>query len=296
MLALDPSLLESYPTKLTIRLLICLLAAKLGILALTSATLISIAKYMELPGRGLNIPRKPINLKKKEQNMKIFFSVLLITICVNLSIAQSIYIWCEGEFIVKDPQGRRTGRDLDEGYQEIPNSSYDTGGAPPFYIKQFRYNPINKVNLILRRTSAGKLPYEFEIQISRAEKTDTSFSFNGVADEDKIDEYEIHFDPDTTQPVWCLKKVNSQTFHRDLDLCHELGLVKTDTAYNALKDYFDDYETHRQQGDYDGAAKVLTQFLDTLTSMDASQRTQDAVAILKVDVEMLQELQEEQQK
>ena len=225
--------------------------------------------------------------------MKISSVILFLLIISEFVFSQkhSVVIDCDsGDFIIEDSMGFKVGYDpiLDETYRDLIFSEYYSWERIYPDAKGCRFFPKKKMNYVLTRIPTKKTLYKLSFKFQRSGIKYTTLNFIGISDLDKHDTYYIHFDPDTTNPVWVNKDVTVKMLNWELELCKELQLIENDKQYNLLKSLANELESQMMNEDVSGAGNTLHKFKEKIQNTNVENLSEDAIAILQADIETLQ--------
>lgn len=223
------------------------------------------------------------------------------------------------DFIVIDPQGRKTGVDPREGdnpesgkrLNEIPRANYSTSGLgdspenddPQDSDLSHEFlctlqSPENDGIYTIETIGADTGLYSLFVDISPKKGSNVQrfrMTVRGVADVGQIQKYQLIYSGDPNVPVKVEKIVTSSSFRQDLDNSFKLKLLGGQSFYTELLHTLDRYEKELTKRDSIGAVKDLEKFQESITS-ESDKRikpndkrfiTEDARKILYDDAEYL---------
>jgi len=203
-----------------------------------------------------------------------------------------------GEYIVRDPLGRKSGADplskQQRYFDEIPEAFYGTGGVdsenpemPGLVTKEFEVeNAISGTyELHVIGTSSGK--FELDIYLTRHPASGSTFGFNGVVSRGQSINFAIAYHRDTTKALSAERKVNPELLLQDIHNCYTLNLLKTKGIYTSLRQKAQNAIDQQKMGQKKAAMNTLQAFISEIRAQKNKGVDPFAASILIEDAEAL---------
>ena len=244
---------------------------------------------------------------------KIFFlNLLLVSVGegqIDQFMAMSVLVDGGVEFVITDPQGRRSGFDISTGtrYDEI-NKSYgvmsidseDPDIDPPESSMEFAtQSPLNgEYLLLLQGTKLAK--YELCVDLIQDLGKSVRFEYSGVIDSSGLQVFFLNYSSVIGDFIGAEREIEGKSLRTDLDNCYKLNLLGKKPLYIDLDHRVSKYEKYIEKEESAKARHELEKLdkkLDEVYKRTSKGKSadpnhfikEDAYRILKEDVKRLME-------